>query len=517
VLLVTAACDGGDDPGSILPQRSTQEARILQAVAQLDEIVPDMMERSGIPGLAVAVVRGDEVLYAKGFGVRRVGSPEKVDADTVFAIASMSKPLGATVVASQVSLGEVSWETPMSEVFPGFALSDPAATKQVTVGDLYAHRSGLPDHAGDTLEELNFNRETILSRFHRLPAAPFRQEFNYTNYGMTAAAVAVAEQAGTDWPSLAERSLYQPLKMDSTSSRFADFLARSNRAPGHVKENGVFVVGPERPPGTGEQRWSTGWNTDQQSPSGGVSSSAADLARWMSFVLASINRTSLLSEEAFTPAITPQFTLYQAKNDQETSVSYGYGFFIDDLPTGERILHHGGAFSWGTGTNVSLLPSADLGIVVLTNAWPTGVSEALCGRFMETVRLGAPQKDWYAYYAGALATAYDPQGELAGLPRPDQPVLARPLQDYLGSYQSPYHGTASVVTGSQGLELRLGPQGEVVFKLDHWDGDIFTFIPFNDATGPGSLSKAEFSGDTLVLEHYNNPKSNLQGLGVFTR
>lgn len=522
--LLVAACGDGGGPAAVHPldgQPPVPEARVRDAVARLDDLAADLMQRSGIPGLAVAVVQGDAVLYAKGFGVRRVGAPEPVDADTVFALASMSKPIGASVVARQVTLGRARWDLPLREELPWFGLSDLAASEAVTVGDLYAHRSGLPDHAGDTLEELDFGRDAILQGLRQLPLGPFRQSFSYTNYGMTAAATAVAARAGVDWADLSEQALYRPLGMASTSSRFADFLARPNRAPGHVKEGGVFVLGPERPAGTGQLRWSKAWNTDRQSPSGGVTSSARDVARWMSFVLGVLNGGgggsgggAQVSAAALLPAVTPQVTIYQAQKAGEQSVHYGFGFFVTNTDAGRRLLYHGGAYAWGTGTHFALLPSANLGIVVLTNAWPTGVAEALSDQFLDLVQFGAVRQDWYAQRAAGLAGAFTPEGELAGQPAPPQPVPPQPLAAYAGTYDNPYHGAAQVVSTGEGLELRLGAQGQVVFPLRHWSGDVFTFTPFNDSAGPGSVSRADFSAGSLLLEHYHK---HAQGLGIFTR
>ncbi len=497
---------------------SPQTPQLQQALIQLDELALDIMQRSGIPGMAIAVVHGDQVVYAKGFGVRQVGRPEKVDAETVFAIASMSKPIGSTVIARQVQQNRASWNTPIQQVFPWFNLADPIVSAQVTVGDMYAHRSGLPNHAGDTLEELGYDSDTILRRLNQLPLTPFRQKFEYTNYGMTTAAMTVAATAQTDWPTLSEEVLYRPLGMTSTSSRFSDFFTHTNRAPGHVKENGQYVLGPERPEGTGNQRWSSAWNTDRQSPSGGVNSSAQDIARWMSFVLRTFKGSETrLSVEAFGPAVSPQITLYEAKHPSETSVYYGYGFFIDKPPAGGEIFHHGGAYSWGTGTNFALLPSADVGIVVLTNAWPTGVAEALSTEFLDYVQFGAARKDWYGSYASDLATAFDPQGELIGQAKPQPPTAPQALTAYTGTYLSPFYGEAQVISNGGSLELRLGPDANVRFPLEHWDADVFSFSPFNDSVGPGSLSKADFSGGQLILEYFNSPKSGTEGLGVFTR
>jgi len=129
-------------PGVPLPGDAVDNA-----VAKLDGIAEELMSDSGIPGMAVAVVHGGDVVYTKGCGVREAGTDERVDADTVFQLASVSKSLGATVVARQVGMGTLAWDTPVRQHLPWFELSDPAVNAQLTIGDLYAHRSGLPDHA----------------------------------------------------------------------------------------------------------------------------------------------------------------------------------------------------------------------------------------------------------------------------------------------------------------------------------------------------------------------------------
>ena len=157
---------------------SLPDNAVDNAVAKLDGLVDDLMKKSGIPGMAVAVVHGGKTVYAKGFGVKDVrngdAAENRVDADTVFQLASMSKPLGATVVAHQVSQGAVTWDTPIVDKLPWFALADPAVTRMVTIGDMYSHRSGLPDHAGDMLENLGYDRRYVLDHLRALPLAQFR-------------------------------------------------------------------------------------------------------------------------------------------------------------------------------------------------------------------------------------------------------------------------------------------------------------------------------------------------------
>ena len=144
----------------------------------------------------------------------RSGAPETVDADTVFQIASLSKPVTATIVARQVQAGVVGWDTPVAKHLPWFKLKDPWVTTHVTIGDLLSHRSGLPDHAGDTLEDLGFDRRQVLERLRLLPLAPFRISYAYTNFGFTAGAEATAVASGKDWATLSEDALVQAARHD---------------------------------------------------------------------------------------------------------------------------------------------------------------------------------------------------------------------------------------------------------------------------------------------------------------
>jgi len=164
----------------------------------LDALDALAAKQNAVPGFAIAVVFQDKAIYAKGFGVRDVNGKAPVTADTVFQLASVSKPIGATVVAAFVGDGKITWDSRLNELDPIFVMFDPWVTHEVTIRDMYAHRSGLPDHAGDLLEDLGFTRAEILRRLrYQHPDSSFRSHYAYTNFGLTAAAVAVAKP--TEW------------------------------------------------------------------------------------------------------------------------------------------------------------------------------------------------------------------------------------------------------------------------------------------------------------------------------
>ncbi|MFI5719155.1 serine hydrolase [Nocardia sp. NPDC051750] len=502
---VPSGATAGTSSGPPHPDRAAgvaiPDGRVEHILGRVEQRAEELMQSTGIPGMAVAVVYDGKVVYEKGFGVREVDTEQPVGPGTVFQLASVSKSVGATVVARQVADGAVAWDTPVRQSDPGFALQDPYVSDHVTVGDLYAHRSGLPEHAGDRLEDLGFDRAAVLERLRLLPLSPFRASYDYTNFGLTAAAAAVAEQARLDWAELSERNIYEPLGMTATSSRYADFAAAPDRAVGHVLVDDSY------------RRAEPGRQPDAQSPAGGVSSSVADMARWMTMVLGdgSYEGRQVVAPEALQPAISPQAVSSPPAAPDARAGSYGFGFNVGTSAAGRVVLSHSGAFNAGAATAFTLIPSADVGIVTLTNAAPIGVPETLNAEFADLVQFGEIREDWENLYRAAFAQMDAPSGELAGKVPPPAPAPARPLDGYAGVYGNDYFGPATVEVDGDRLMLTLGP-GKVTTPLRHWDGDTFVFTPSGESADPGTVSQARFDGDRLWLEFYDT-----DGLGTFVR
>jgi CubicO group peptidase (beta-lactamase class C family) len=488
-----------DVPPPLVPAMPLPNNAVDNAVAQLDGIADDLMKKSGIPGMAVAVVHGGKTVYAKGFGVRDVKTGDKVDPDTVFQLASMSKPLSATVVAHEVGTNAISWDTPIVAKLPWFGLSDPVVTKMVTVGVMFAHRSGLPDHAGDMLEDLGYDRRHVLERLRLLPLDPFRISYAYTNFGLTAGAEAVAATAGKSWEDLADDVLFRPLGMTSTSFRFDDFAARSDRALGHIHVDGRYEPQYVRDP-------------DPEAPAGGASSSVNDMTRWLTMMLAngSDYGKQIVDPKALLPAVTPQIVSSRATEPAMRSGFYGYGFNVAPTSAARMELSHSGGFELGSGTNFVILPSADVAIVALTNATPSGVPEALTAEFADLVQFGEVRENWYKLYSDIFKQMEQPMGSLVGQKPPAKPAPAAPLASYVGTYNNDYWGPARITQKDGKLQLALGTNLDV--PLDHWDGNDFTYSWVSENSPPGTISKATFDGNKLTLEYYDTLKK-----GTFTK
>ncbi|MCY1076312.1 serine hydrolase domain-containing protein [Archangium lansingense] len=284
--------------------------------------------QTGVPGIAIAIVSGETIAFEQ-VGSTTAGGPTLVDRDTVFQLASLSKPIATSIAAWQLSHGATwGWDAAIKRELPGFALADPA----VTVGALFAHRSGLPDHAGDLLEDMGYGREEILRRLGLLPLSPghvapggrFASSYAYTNFGFTAAALAVARAGGCDWPVLAERVLYQPLGMTATSSRFSAFdaaLRAGNAAVPHQRTPAPLAGTPALPANPSWHRTPQVRDADAQSPAGGVCSTARDLAQWLRLQL------GLVNDGHFDAAFRAQLAL--THQPYTPSANYGFGWNVD--------------------------------------------------------------------------------------------------------------------------------------------------------------------------------------------
>ncbi len=504
VCTMLAACGSGQtnsawvdaprDPGPALPKN------IELALSQLDALVDRIMKDTGVPGVAVAVVQGDRKHYAKGFGVRDIREASPVDADTVFQLASVSKSVAATVVAREVSAGRVRWNQPVVELLPWFALSDPTATKQVTIGDLLCHRSGLPDHAGDQLEDMGYGQRDVLERLRFMPLDGFRTRYEYTNFGYTAGSLAGATRSGLEWAELSAQAIYQPLGMTRTSSRFSDFIGRSNRTVGHSKYSGSWAVDAVRMP-------------DAQAPAASVTSSVNDMAKWLSMLIGegTFGTSRVLSPAALNPAMSAQIRNMPAGSGQSAAGYYGYGFNVNTTSAGRKSYGHSGAFSLGAATAFKVLPSTGLGIVVLTNGYPMGVPEIISMQFFDLVEHGAMQNDYPKLFRPMLAGLLAPEGTLVGVPRPASPKPAQALQDYAGSYRNEYHGPLVIAAVGNSLLLTLG-RTPLRLQAAHWDGDVFAFTLSSENAPPGTISKASFATNRVTLEFFN-----ANGLGTFVR
>ncbi len=311
------------------------------------------------------------------------------------------------------------------------------------------------------------------------PATPLRTSFAYANLPLSVAAYAAAMATGQTWEDLADERLFAPLEMATSSYRLADYLGRTNKAAPHYRtRDGVWALGEVT-------------DADASAPAGGVSTTVQDLTRWLRLQLRGgvFEGAEVVASAPLLETRRPQILEASPPNPADgPALFYGLGWHLQYDQQGRLLMHHIGDFSSGFRTGASLLPAAGLGIVVLSNAWPNSLSDAIPRAFFEIVERGEPTEDWIAIFEDQTATALAAVSAAAPFPRGDAPAGEPPLSldAYTGSYTNELYGDIAVREENGGLVLELSPQPSRI-ELEHWDRDVFTYpLP---PSGEGLLGK----------------------------
>ncbi|TVQ39753.1 MAG: serine hydrolase [Wenzhouxiangella sp.] len=428
-------------------------------LAGLADWVDAERERWGIPGLAVAIVQGDEVLLAQGFGYLDLDRSRPVDADTQFGIASLSKAMTATALGILVDEGLLNWDDRVVDHLPGFSLSDPWVSAQVTIRDLLSHRVGVGRLFGNRLTFMpaaSRGQALAVLRHHEFEQ-PFRQGYVYSN-AMYAAAGAVLEAiSGQAWEDFVEQRLFAPMAMTRSNTRLS--ALDDNAARPHQEIRGELVEIDRRD-------WTWG------APAAAVNSTVSDLARWMLFNLnGELEGKELVSEDVL-KAIHAPSNLTGFDPDYHGVSAYGLGWGLGRYQT-FHVLRHGGATD-GINSLVWLLPELELGIVVSANRF-TGFNTALAREVVDRFA-GLDSTDWSGQLlednrearADAAADREDVDRE-----RQAETAMSRPLADLLGEYFHPLYGSAEVILDNGEPALRLWQDDSQRLVLKHWHHDTF--------------------------------------------
>ena len=336
------------------------------------------------------------------------------------------------------------------------------------------------------------------------PAYSFRNGYSYSNFGLTEGAVAAARVSGRSWEEAAEEKLYKPLGMNSTSSRYRDFINQLNRAALHVPVDGSWASFTQR-------------NADAQAPAGGASSTARDIAQWLRLLLANgqYEGREVIAKAALQQAHVPAIVRSIDPNTGAASF-YGFGWNVDYREHGVE-WSHAGAFSAGARTLVHLIPGEQLGIAVLSNAFPTGVPEGIAATFFDLVFAGRPTRDWVALANEVFEAGYKEmlKPSLAYATPPASPGAALPVSAYVGDYSNDYVGNAKVTESGGSLFLQLGPAGRQ-FPLAHFNRDVFVYTPMAEAPkarmGVSFLVGPDGKASEVTIEDLNE-----YGMGRLTR
>jgi len=450
------------------------DARAQQTdpLAGLDAWIEQEMHRWQIPGLAIAIVKDDSVVHARGFGVRRLGDPEPVDEHTLFGVASTTKAITAAALGMLVDEGRIGWDDPVIDHLPDFRLADPWVTRQVTIRDLLTHQVGVGRITGNRLRYLpNRTRADVLRQMrHHGFERPFRSGYVYSNVMYTVAGEVVPAVSGRSWDDFMRERIFLPLCMTRSNTRVAEIGEDENAAWPHQQIEGR-VQPIER------RSW------EVVAPSAAVNASAREMAQWMRLHLGEpgvYRGQRLVSERTMAEMHAPQVALGGNSLDGTGFSAYGLGWSLRQHE-GHWVSQHTGATD-GMNTNLVLVPSANLGVVVLTNSFNSFMN-AVANRVVDA-HLGVPERDW----AGTYWNAYQRQFAAAQARR-DSIHAARvprtrptaPLASYAGIYLDSLYLDATVLQEGNRLTLRFWDDPDMTADLEHWHHDTFRAVWRNRA------------------------------------
>ena len=444
--------------------------RRLAPDADLDAYIAKGMQDWKIPGLSIAVVKNDSVVYAKGFGVRRLGAPDRVDARTLFGMMSTTKAMTALSIAMLVDSGKVAWDDPVTKHLPWFQLSDPYVTRELTVRDLLRHDSGL-GNADLLWVRGDLPTRQILERVRGLKLEySLRSGFIYQNVMYQVAGEVVAAASGMPWDRFVKTRIMDPLGMARSQPTLEAMRASRdpNVSSAHFEIDSVTRAIEESP-------------VDPVPAAGAAWSSAEDMGKWMRFLLDSgkVNGKRLVSDASFRELFKPQAFVSlgefypTAELTKPHWMTYGLGWFEQDY-RGKFVAMHTGSIDGRTAI-IGLIPDERVGVYIFGNTDHAEFRHALMWRVLD-LYTGAPARDWSAEFLklyaarkakGAKATAEREAKRVTGT-RP-----SAPLAQYAGTYDHPVYGDMKFDLAGGALTAHFGPSADNAGRLEHWHYDTF--------------------------------------------
>jgi CubicO group peptidase (beta-lactamase class C family) len=441
--------------------------------AGLNDYILKAMKEWETPGLAIAIVRNDSIIFAKGYGVRKLGERAPVTPNTIFAIASTTKAMTVACLAMLVDEGKLRWDDPVTKYIPWFQLYDPYVTRELTVRDLLCHRSGL--ERGDGLWSISkFSREDILHRVRLLkPGSSFRSRYGYQNIMFLAAGEIVPAVTGKSWDQFIAERLFKPLGMSRSNTSISALQGKDDVASPHYRIH--------------ETMQPVDWeNSDNIGGAGAVNSSVMDMAQWIRLNLANgvyankrLLSSNVMREIQMSQTVIRIDSLDAAMRPSTHFRSYGLGWVLQDY-LGRKIVYHTGSLNYMR-TRVLFIPEERFGLVILQNSPNESLHESV-GYWILDRLLGGRERDWSAELR-AIAKEAEAKSQAAKKKRIDarvpgtKPSLA--LDKYTGTFENQLYGTVSVRLQDGKLTLRMSASYEG--GMEHWHYDTFE-VSWKDRT-----------------------------------
>jgi CubicO group peptidase (beta-lactamase class C family) len=463
---------------------------ILEKLNGFDELVVSAMKEWKVPGLALSIVKDGEMVYSNGYGYRDPDKGLKMDADTLYRIASNSKAFAAMSLAMLVDEGKLEWDKPVKDYIPYFKLQDSYATEKVTPRDLLCHRTGLPAHDG-ALQHFKTRKEMVENLRYLEPSYPIRTKHQYNNKMYMVAGHLVDCIAGQSWESFIKEKIFNVIGMEKSNFSFFKSRLSENFAECFYLRNDEL------------KQYKMHKQSDPEfiypgAPAGGINSTANEMAKWMILQLnkGEYDGKRIVSEKAFAEMHSPQMIdNWNSPYEEHGESSCGLGWFIWNY-RGHKVVLHGGFF----GSQVFLIPQKKLGIAFMPTLG-SPLSDVVIFNILDRM-LGLDQVNWSERKIKERDEALKNQAKPVSDRKPDTKP-SHSLSEYCAKYEHPAYGkfpikidgTKLVLETEEGMKHELRHYHYDTFELLEEDGEVAFKMTFHtDAKGDITSVSAPLEG-----------------------
>lgn len=439
-------------------------------LAKLDAIFAKALKDFNVPGMAIAIVKDDQVIFNKGYGVKSTITNEPVTPSTSFAIASNSKAFTAAALAILVDEGKIKWSDKVRTYLPYFQLYNPYVSEEMTIRDLLCHRAGLATFSGDLIwYGTTHSREEIIRRAKYLePVYGFREAYGYSNILFLAAGEIIPAVTGQSWDEFVKERFFSPLNMPFANTSITQFKPGQDIAAPHNEVDGKNIP-------IDYVNW------DNIGPAGSINASTTDVVQWIRLQLGrgTLDGKKYWNEQRtyeMWENITPKSVSKWQRENMPTRHFNGYGLGWELMEYGgEKIVSHGGGYD-GMISKTMMIPGKNIGFVILTNninGLPTYLSFSILDAFLNV----SPARDWPAEFKEMEAKRKLEDAIAAKEREAMRNTESKPsfsLEAYAGVYASEMYG--DVVVKLEGAALAIDFVPTALFKgtLSHWQHETFT-------------------------------------------
>ncbi|NMN36129.1 serine hydrolase [Pedobacter sp. SG918] len=477
----------------------SKKQKTVDPLKGIDTLLNRILKDQQVAGFAVAVVKGDQVIYSKGFGYRDVENKKPVTPNTLFAIGSSTKAFTSGLVGLLQKEGKLSYDGIATSYLPQLKFYNDNMNNQITVRDMMCHRTGLSRYDLSWFIFNTSNRDSIIQRVRYMePTAAVREKWQYNNFMFLAQGMIVEKLTGKTWEQNIKEKFFDPLEMNHSNTNIFEFEKDSEASLPYTINNKGAIEKIDY------------FNIDGMGPAGSINSSVNDMTHWLKVWISggSYKGKEILPTSYVKEAASSQMVMGSALPEEDKDIylsTYGFGWMISSY-RGHYMVEHGGNIN-GFSASVSFFPTDKIGIVVLTNQSTSNVPgivyKSIADRVLELKNI-----DWNGRTNKEKAAAKEREKAVKKTVE-NAKVLntkpSHPLKDYDGLFDNPAYGVINVTFKNDSLIALMGKEK---LLLRHYHYDVFSI------SGIDKNGKIDTAESDLRFNFISGQDGKIEGISI---